>query len=252
MKNWLSELLDKLKHWQFDQEKLRQRIAKWLIKFRRVKSVAMTAQEINELLDESLPETFDIHVPGCKGELIIQRAVITMPPLADHFVVQLHCALHVEAMANPIYRAHVNIAGIAWPAYDHQNKRIYLNNIKVKEIKLVGDEYALLKDTKQLMALFVPGPLRTVFGATMKTTLNVLSAGTISEAQSYLAIYMSGNKQKVLDFHKPELEKVVKQINDDGDLSYDLDESIFEEKLFAELGKKVRVKDGELQFVFHG
>lgn len=248
----MSELLQKLKNWKFDRERLEQRITRWLIKFRRVKSVSMSAQEINELLDENLPETFEIPVPGCKGELIIQQAEVSMPPLKDHFVVELRCALHIETMANPIYRAHVNIGGIAWPAFDTEHGRIYLNNIKVQNIKLVQDEYALLKDTRHLMVKLMPGPLRSVLGATMKTTLNVISNSSIKDAQNYLSIYVFGNKQKVLDYHKPELEKVIKQINDNGDLSYDLDKSIFEEQLFAELGKNVRVQNGELQFVFHG
>lgn len=240
-----------LKRFQIDREKLEQRIARWLIKFRRVKSVSMSADEINDLLSENLPESFEIPVPGCKGELIIQTAQVRMPPLSDHFNIILHCALHIDSMGNPIYRAHVNINGIAWPAYDDANKRIYLNHIKVKDIKLIQDEYALLQDTKQLMSMLVPGPIRSVLGVTLKTTLNVLSAATLTDTKSYLGLYVSGNKQKVLDYHKPELEKVVKQINDDGDLSYELDQSIFEEKLFAELGKDVQVKDGELQFVFH-
>lgn len=248
---FLSRIINVLKRFRIDKEKLEQRIARWLIKFRRVKSVSMTADEINELLSENLPETFEIPVPGCKGELIIQSAQVRMPALSDHFQVTLHCALHVESMGNPIYRAHVNISGSAWPAYDHANKRIYLNNIKVQEIKLIQDEYALLRDTKHIMSMFVPGPIRSVLGATLKTTLNVLSAATLRDTRSYLSIYVSGNKQKVLDYHKPELEKVVKQINDDGDLSYELDETIFEEQLFAEFGKDVRVKDSELQFIFH-
>lgn len=237
--------------WNIDKEKLRERVAKWLIKFRRIKSVSMTMTEINEMIAENLPETVEVPVPGCKGELVIYRAVINVPGGSDHFAITLYCSLHIESMANPIYRANVNISGIAWPAYDREGRRIFLDNIKVQSIRLVQDEYSILQDTKQIMSMFLPGPFRSVIGATVNSTLNVLSAGVYKEARNYLSLYMFGNKQKVLDYHKPELERVVKQLNDDGDLCYELDLTDFDERLFAELGKDVQIRDGELQFVFH-
>lgn len=236
---------------KIDKTKIQQWLARWMIKLRRIKSVTMEADELNTMLSQCLPETFAIPVPGAKGELVIQQAKITMPQLADHFTVNLFCALHVDSMANPIYRAHVDIEGIAWPAYDKDKKLIYLKNIQVKKITLVQDEYSLLKDTRQLISTLVPNPIRTVFGATMKTTLNILSSGTYREAREYLSIYMLGNKQKVLDFHKPELEKVVARLNDDAELQYQLNDGDFEEQLFAEMGKDIQVKNGQLHFIFH-
>lgn len=235
---------------KLDKTSLRQWLIRWMVKLGRVKSVTMSAEEINTLLGENLPETFAIPVPGAKGEAIIQSAKVSMPPLADHFVIHLFCALNIDSMANPIYRAHVDIEGVAWPGYTPENKQIFLTNIQVKRMTLVQDEYSLLKDTRHLMNSLVPEPIRSVFGVTVKTTLNVLSRGIYKDAKQYLSLYMLNNKQKILDYHKPDLEKVVKQLSDDAELNYYLDENDFEERLFAEFGKAVLVKNGELQFIF--
>lgn len=237
--------------WEKHKSTIRQWLAKWLVKFKRIKSVTFSAEEINQLLSGNLPEKFDIHVPGCKGEVEIQTATVSMPQLSDHFDIHLFCALRIESLGNPIYRAHIDIKGVAWPAYDNHQKLIYLNQIKVEKISLVQDEYSLLNDTRQIISLMVPGPLKSVLGVTMKTTLNIISNGSYKDAQQYLSLYMFGNKQKVLDYHKPELEKVVKHLNDSGDLQYPLDNNIFEEQLFADLGKEVKIKNGELHFIFH-
>lgn len=236
---------------KIDKTKLHQWLARWMIKLRRIKSVTMEADELNHLLSQNLPETFAFPVPGAKGELLIQRAKVAMPQLADHFIINLFCALHVDSMANPIYRAHVDIEGVAWPAYDKDKKLIFLKDIQVNKITLVQDEYSVLKDTRQLIAALVPHPIRSVFGATMKTTLNILSSGTYTDAREYLSLYMLGNKQKILDFHKPELEKVVARLNDDSELQYQLNEQDFEERLFAEMGQDVQIKRGQLHFIFH-
>ncbi|BDX06102.1 hypothetical protein [Planctobacterium marinum] len=233
-----------------DKTSIRQWLIRWMVKLGRVKSVTMSADEINALLGENLPETFNIPVPGAKGEVIVQTAKISMPPLADHFVIHLFCALNIDSVANPIYRAHVDIEGVAWPAYNRENKQIFLTDIKVGKMTLIQDEYSLLKDTRQLMNSLVPEPIRSVFGVTVKTTLNVLSRGIYKDAKQYLSLYMLNNKQKILDYHKPDLEKVVKRLSDDAELNYYLDEHNFEEQLFAEFGKAVIVKNGELQFIF--
>jgi len=235
-----------------DMEAIRRWFITQLIKFKRIKFVSSTAEEINAMLAENLPENFEFPVPGCKGELEVIEAKVTMPLAGNYLQITLFCSMRIETMGNPIYRAHINISGIAWPSYIKPLKRIQLDKIKVQQIKLIQDEYALLKDTKQLLSMFVPGAIRSVLGMTMKTTLNVLgSTATTKDAQQYLSLYLQGNKQKVLDYHKPELEKLVTELNAQGELSYALEEDDFEEQLFARYGKSVRVKNGELQFVFH-
>jgi hypothetical protein len=231
-------------------ERIKRWILKLLIKSKRVKSVAISADELNGMLAGNLPETLGFPVPGSKGELVIQNATISMPLRANELHVRLFCALRIDTMANPIYRAHVEILGTALPGYDKQRRVIHLKKAQLTDMRIVQDEYALLKDTRQIIGTLLPSPIKSVFGATMKTTLNILSNGTYSDMRGYLSLYLHGSKQKILDYHRPELEKLVLHAIDSGDLDYRLDERIFEERVFAELGNDVKVHNGELHFVF--
>lgn len=232
---------EKLKHWLFS----------WLIKFKRIKTVSLSAEELNSMLDANLPESFGFPVPRSKGRLDIKKATLEMPTDANHFEITLFCGVHIEMLANPIYRANIEILAHALPHFDVHEKVIQLAQINIASMTLVQDEYSLLKDTKYLMQQIVPGPVKSVLGVTMKTTLNIISNGTYDDARTYLSLYLDGSKQKVLDYHRPELEKIVLRLNNNGDLQYRLNEDVLEERLFADHGREVKVQNGSLQFVFH-
>ncbi|XOV78721.1 MAG: hypothetical protein ACFHVJ_17575 [Aestuariibacter sp.] len=233
------------------KERIKRWILKFLIKTKRVKSVAISADELNAMLANNLPEILGFPVPGSKGELELQSATISMPSDANELHVTLFCALRIDTVANPIYRAHIEILGTAIPSFDKPRRLIHLKEARLTDMRIIQDEYALLKDTKQIMGALLPEPIKSVFGVTMKTTLNLLSNGTYKDMRGYLSLYLHGSKQKILDYHRPELEKLVLHAIESGDLDYPLDESIFEEKIFAELGNDVKVRDGELHFVFN-
>lgn len=232
---------EKLKHWFFTL----------LIRTKRIKHVTFTTQELNELLAENLPETFPLSVPGCKGELIIEAAELTLPKEENRFYVSLFCAMHIATLGNPIYRAHlvINLAGT--PFYHEEDSVVRMHNSQVLGVHLVKDEYAVLKDTRSILGQLTPNPIKGLFNTTLKTTLNILSAGTYQEVSDYLSIYLTGSKQKIVDFHRPEVEKIIKELADSGDLECKMDPEILEEKLFAQYGKEVKVEDGELLFIFH-
>ncbi len=239
---------------KFDKEAIKQWFIRLLVKFRRIKTVSLSAEELNSMLDVNLPESFTFPVPGSKGTLTINQALLSMPPGAHHFELELACSINIVSLANPIYRANIVINITALPDFDITTKVIQLQEIKILGITLVQDQYALLQDTKYLINQLMPGPIKTVLGVTgitVKSTLNILSNGTYDDVKGYFSLYLDGSKQKVLDFHKPELEKIILRLDHNGDLQYRMDESIFEERLFAELGKEVRVEDGKLHFVFH-
>lgn len=232
----------------------KERIKRWLVKFliktRRIKSVSFSADELNDMLANNLPETLNFPVPGSKGELEIQSAKLSMPENVNRLDVILFCAMRIDTMANPIYRAHLKIFGAVTPSFDKPRRVIHLKDPKVTEIAIIQDEYALLKDTKQLISMLLPSPIKSVLDVTMKTTLNLLSAGSYKEVQSYLSLYLHGSKQRILDYHRPEIEQQVMDAISRGDLDYALDETILEERIFAELGNDVVVRDGALHFVF--
>lgn len=234
-------LKEKIKHWFFSV----------LIRTKRIKQVPFTTEELNALLAENLPETFPLSVPGCKGELVIEAAELTLPQDENRFYVGLFCAMHISSLGNPIYRAHllINLAGT--PFYDENNGVVRMHDSEVLGVHLVKDEYGLLKDTRSIIGQLTPNPIKGLLNTTIKTTLNLLSAGTYQEVSDYLSIYLTGSKQKIVDFHRPEVENIIKELADSGDLECKMDPEILEEKLFAQYGKEVKVEDGVLLFVFH-
>ncbi len=231
--------------------KLKQWFYKLLIYSKQIKQVSFTAAELNEMLATNLPETFALDVPGCKGELIVEEAELTLPKHENKLNVSLFCAMKIETLGNPIYRAHllVNLSGI--PCYHEESCMVRMHSPEVLGVHLVKDEYSLLTDTKTLITQLTPSPLKNLVSNTFKSTLNLLSAGAYSEVSNYLSLYLTGSKQKIIDFHRPEVETIVKELVESGDLEYEMDQDILEEQLFAELGRDVKVEDGLLYFVFH-
>jgi hypothetical protein len=84
----------------------------------------------------------------------------------------------------------------------------------------------------------------------MKTAFSIMTGTTTSEANSYLQMYLSGSKQKVLDYHKPQIEKLIVDLAAGDDMQYSLDINDFEEGLFIQYGKEVIVEEGNLRFKF--
>lgn len=231
--------------------KTRRWLLKLLIALKQIKQVAMTADELNEMLAANLPEEFALDVPGCQGMLIIEAAELSLPQNQNRFCVELFCAMDISTLGTPIYRAHLVITLAGMPLYDPDHSRIRMHLPEVADVQLVKDQYSLLHDTKNLIEQFAPLPITSLVTSTFRTTMNILSAGACQDVANYLNIYLSGSMQKIFDFHRPEVEQIVKDLADSGDLEYEMDPDILEEEIFAELGKDVRVENGALQFVFH-
>ncbi|MCY7296838.1 hypothetical protein [Alteromonas sp. a30] len=234
-------LKEKAKHW----------FLALLIRTKRIKYVAFSANELNEMLADNLPETFPLSVPGSSGELIVESAELSMPKDANRIDASLFCAMHIKVVSNPIYRAHLVISASGEPYYLPDESVVRMQHAQVLGVHLVKDEYALLKDTRSIIEQLTPSPFRGLLSTTFKTTLNLLSAGTYQEMSDYLSIYLTGSKQRIVDFHKPEIEKIITEMAESGDLECAMDPEILEEKLFAQYGKEVKVENGELHFIFH-
>jgi hypothetical protein len=84
----------------------------------------------------------------------------------------------------------------------------------------------------------------------MKTALNIMTGSIASEVNNYLKMYLSGSKQKVLDYHKPQIENIIVKLAASEDMQYSLSENNFEEGLFIQYGKEVVVEQGHLRFKF--
>ncbi|MFT5313317.1 MAG: hypothetical protein ACI8Z9_001807 [Paraglaciecola sp.] len=230
--------------------KIRQLIAKWLIRFKKLKHVEYTSDEIAALVAEYLPKTFPVSVPRGQGSFTLMTADVSMPPKSCNIHVEVLSGFAVEYLANPIYRAHLLILLEARPHYDVEAKHVRLKEVKITNIKLLHDEYSLLKDGRDIIQNLVPSPVLSMFTDTMKTALSLVTGNVASDANAYLQLYLGGSKQRVLNYHKPQLEQIVIDMAAGDEVRYQLDKSNWEEQLFSQLGKEVVVEEGKLRFKF--
>ena len=225
-------------------------LAKCLIRFKRLKHVDYSVAEISQLIEPHLPTSFPISVPKGKGSFTISKANISMPVSSNYIQAEVLGGIEVTYVANPIYRAHVVLVVQARPKYDGTKKNVLLTDVRIIDIHMLKDEYSILKDTSSLINLFVPSPVLSMVTGTMKTAFNIMTGTTASEANSYLQMYLSGSKQKVLDYHKPQIENLIVELAASEDMQYSLDIDDFEEGLFIQYGKEVAVEEGHLRVEF--
>lgn len=225
-------------------------LAKILIKLGRLTHADYSSDELNEFLSPHLPETFEIEVPAGNGQLTLLQANVRMRGAENGIQVQLLSSFQVESLGNPIYRAHLIVQLKATPVYIQKDKVVKLKTLEVREIELVNDEYSVLKDTQELLSNFVPKPFQSLLTGTMKSAFGILTGGGTDAAANYLKLYLSGSKQRILEYHKPQLTSLVSALVDDEDFQYRLDESDWQEHLFACYGKEVVVEEGQLRFKF--
>ena len=230
--------------------KLRILLARLLIILRRLKHSDYTAEELSALFKPHLPQIIPVEVPYGNGKLTLQKAEVSMPFTQNKIQVQLFGSFLVESLANPIYRAHVIVLIEGVPHYDVINKTVRVKQVKITDVHLVNDEYALINDTQEIIANLVPRPMQNLLAGTMKSAMGLLTAGVSNAALSYLKLYLSGSKQKILDYHKPQLTKLVQDMTNDEDFCYELDMQDWQEMLFAKYGKTVNVEYGVLRFKF--
>jgi hypothetical protein len=212
--------------------------------------VDYSVEDISRLIEPHLPTSFPISVPRGEGHFTLSKAKITMPYNTNFIQAELLGGIKVTYLGNPIYRAHVILVVQAKPHYEPTTKNVLLTEISITDIHMLNDEYAILKDTSNLINLFVPSPVLSMVAGTMKTAFNIMTGTTASEANSYLQVYLSGSKQKVLDYHKPQIENIIIELAASEDMQYSLDIDNFEEGLFIQFGKKVVVEEGHLRFKF--
>jgi hypothetical protein len=229
---------------------IRMFIAKWLIRFDKLKPAEYSSEQLSDIVAEYLPITLPVSVPTGEGSFTVLSADVCMPQLGSIIQVDVLSSFAVEYLANPLYRAHLKIVLEAKPIYDVAAKEIRLADVVINEISLLQDEYSLLNDTRELMNVFVSSPLLSMFSDTVKTAFSIVTGTSPTDADVYLKLYLGGSKQRILDYHKPQIQTIMTELLARKKVCYRLDESIFEEQLFAKLGKEVVVEDGKLRFNF--
>ncbi|MDM7860306.1 DUF1439 domain-containing protein [Alteromonas sp. ASW11-36] len=225
-------------------------IAMIMVKMGKLKYDQFTEQELNDLIVPYFPQTLDIPVPIGKGQLTLLEGEISMPQSTNRIQLQLLCGLEIRVLANPIYRAHLVVIVSADPHYLSQHVTLTIENIRVDEVALINDEYALLSDTSKIIDSLSPVQLSGLLATPMKSALNILTAGTSNQAINYLQLYIGGSKQKILDYHRPQIENHVIQAIAENNLTFTLDPAEWRQNLFSRLGKHVVVEQSELRFYF--
>lgn len=168
----------------------------------------------------------------------------------NRLCLQLLASITITIAETTIYRAHLIITLSASPHYNKTESTLYFIDKQVDNIAMVNDDYALLKDTQFLLSRFVPGNLDALFGRSLKSILSLVTVGTSDQAVEYLKLYLSGSKQAVLDFHKPQIEKAILDKMATLPLHHIMREDQWREVLFSRYGKSVNVEQQALRFYF--
>lgn len=225
-------------------------IAKWMIKWGKLTHVDYTIEELNDLASPLFPQTFNVDVPVGKGLFTILEGEIDIPRRADKVHARLLSSLDIDAVSNPLYRAHLLIVLHITPQYNVEHKTVSIKEVELDSIQLIQDEYSVLNDSRHILDMLLPRGVQNLISGTFKSAIGLMTAGSADLASDYLKIYLSGSKQKVLDYHRPQLTKLIEQLKQDPELCYEMDESDWQEKLFRQYGKQVVVEDRAVRFKF--
>jgi len=233
------------------QSKFHYFIAKVLVRLKLITRVPMEFSDVNQMVSPQLPVTFDIPVSGGKGELTLLEVELSAGEKEGTILVQIITNFSVSMSNKQIYNSHLQLKLLITPDFNKLESTLSATDIKMLSMELISDRYSMIKDTPKTLAAFLPEPFKTMFVTTMVTTGMVMDSFGKSELFRYLSLYLTGNMQRVLDFHHNDIEKKIINYAKSESFSYQLDESDFEEQLFAELGEQLTVENKQLMFIFH-
>ena len=211
----------------------------------------MEFSAVNQMVSPQLPVIFDIPVSGGKGELTLLEVELSAGEEEGTILVQIITNFSVSMGNKQIYNSHIQLKLLIKPDFNKLESTLSATDIKMLSMELISDRYSMIKDTPKTLASFLPEPFKTMFVTTMVTTGMVMDSFGKSELFRYLSLYLTGNMQRVLDFHHNDIEKIIINYAKSESFSYQLDESDFEEQLFAELGEQLTVENEQLMFIFH-
>lgn len=231
--------------------RLKQYFARLLFRFGKLKHVAFTERELNDLLVDLFPLSFAIDVPRGDGKLNIESGKLRLSDRQNQAELELLCDLNISMIGNPLYRAHIIAKVHLVPKYLADQRQVAVGDAKLAHLYLQRDEYAVLTDTSSLINKLFPGSQLTgLLAGTVSSALHLMSAGTSEQLLSYLQLYLSGSKQRILDHHRPQIQTLLEAFAAGDEVKYNLDPSDWEEDLFMQCGKSVVVEDRELRFKF--
>ena len=224
-----------------------------LIKTGRLQYDVFTEQELNALIAPHFPFSDALAVPIGEGQFTCLEAQLSMPTSTNRLTVQILCVIDVRVMGTPIYKAHAAAGISALPNYYPASRSLHLTDTRVDFIHLLNDQYSLVKDTRFIIDKLLPLPLSglgSLLSQPLRSALSLVSAGSTDQALEYLKLYLHGNTQRILDYHKPRLVTELLATIDERALEYTMADNHWREFLFARYGKRVAVEEKQLRFYF--
>lgn len=233
------------------------RLKYWLlslmVRLGRLRRVEMNKAELDAMLEPHLPLHLHIAIPNGSGRVKVTKASSSLP--GDGSIqIALMCDFKVEVMGNPLYQAHLLISLCAVPEFDKSSALIRARDIRLLHTHLVKDNYAVIKDTREILTKLLPGPLGSMFNLgidlSISSAVNLLETGLYGDLSQYLKLYINGSKQRILDHHKTQIEKQLLSYLQQHKPEYKLDNALLDERLFAEYGRQIRAEKHVLAFLF--
>ncbi len=225
-------------------------LATVLVKFGKLTHDKFTDDELTTLASEFYPHDFSISTPVGQGNVSLQRGKVFFNEKDNRVCLQSLASIDIQALGTRLYRAHLVLVVSASPRYDKASATLHFDNIDVDDIRLINDDYSLIQDTRFLINKLVPGGLAGLFSNSVKNVLSLVSAGTSDQAVSYLQLYLDGSKQKILDFHRPQIASELIEMTRDLPLHHTMRNDVWREVLFRRYGERVVVANNSLEFQF--
>lgn len=225
-----------------------------LIKIGRLSHDDFTRDELNELLQPFFPRSFPIEVPAGAGTVRVTEARLQFNPQQQRLALECFSELELNVLDAKVYRAHVILVVSARPVYQVAEGMVRLTDVDVDVIQLVNDNFSFIKDTQDLISQVLPGltlgkSLSNLLTQPLISVASVATTGRSDKLVNYLQLFLSADKQKILDHHKPEItRKLLAQLDHDA-LHYQLSDG-WREQTFLRWGKQVSVEKDSLRFSF--
>lgn len=225
-----------------------------LINLGRLTHDDFTADELNEFIQPHFPRQFPIDVPAGQGTLNASRARLQFSPSQQRLALECFCELEVNVLDARLYRAHVIIVLSAQPEYRSESGKLRLHDLSVDVIQLVNDSHSFVRDTSDLIFELLPGltlgkSLTNLLTQPLISAASIATTGRSDKLVNYLQLYLSADKQKILDHHKPEIARRLLTQIDENELFYVLGDT-WREKTFLRWGRHVTVESHALRFNF--
>jgi len=223
---------------------------KLLVKTGRLTESTLTADELNNLLDDQLPITLSISDNSGNGKLIVESALLTMPEASNCFHVNLSCKLKITVLGNQVYEAALTAAMTAEPYYQNETKKIVLQNGLLDKITILNDELTMMQQVQASAEEFVPPLFREILQSSINTAVNIFDTLSNTNTKENMEQIKSDSRQHFLDIHHNEIEDKLIGLIEEEDVCYQLDDTDIESRIFSELGESITVKNGKLHFKF--